>query len=40
MVFVGNETTETDTTEATIVTTGMNFYSDLNTYLNYMNSAN
>ena len=34
IVFVGPVTTEATTTEATTVTTGMNFYSVLNTYLN------
>jgi hypothetical protein len=32
MVFVGTVTTEAATTQATTVTTGMNFYSVLNTY--------
>jgi len=40
MVFVGSETTEAESTEATIVTTSMNFYSFLSTCLNYSNSAN
>jgi hypothetical protein len=33
MVFVGTVTTEAATTQATTFTTGMNFYSVLNTYL-------
>ena len=33
MLFVGTVTTEAVTTEATTGTTGMNFYSDLNTCL-------
>jgi len=40
MVFVGTVTTEAATTQATTGTTSMNFYSVLNTYLNYTNSAN
>jgi hypothetical protein len=32
MLFVGTVTTEAVTTEATTGTTGMNFYSVLNTY--------
>jgi hypothetical protein len=34
MVFVGTVTTEAATTQATTVTTSMNFYSVLNIYLN------